>query len=193
MNEAGGSLPALCRRCPVKEGSFIFFAVKEIQPMSRKILLLSVLVIAFSFSCTSKSDHSPAIASDFKLQDLSGKAIALSDFKGKAVLLDFWATWCPACRASIPSIQRLHKNYSGKGLVVLGISTDQGGWDSVKSFVTEYGMTYTVLKGSDAVFSSYQVRSIPMAVLVNKEGRIVKRYLGFGGEDDLEKDVKSVL
>lgn len=193
MNEAGDSLPAFCRGCPVKRGSFIFFAVKEIQLMSRKILLLSVLVIAFSFGCTSKSDYSPAIASDFKLHDLSGKTITLSDFKGKAVLLDFWATWCPACRASIPSIERLHKNYSGKGLVVLGISTDQGGWDSVKSFATEYGITYTILKGSDAVFSSYQVRSIPMAVLVNKEGRIVKRYLGFGGEDELEKDVKSVL
>jgi cytochrome c biogenesis protein CcmG/thiol:disulfide interchange protein DsbE len=160
--------------------------------MSRKLLALSVVVIAFISGCTQR-DRSDTVAADFKLYDLSGKSVKLSDFKGKAVLLDFWATWCPPCRAAIPSIQRLHRNYGGKGLVVLGISTDQGGWDSVKSFVTEYGITYPILKGTADVFSEYQVRTIPMAVLLNREGKIVKRYLGFGGEDDLEKDVKAVL
>jgi thiol-disulfide isomerase/thioredoxin len=153
-----------------------------------------VVIALLLFGCTSGSDNnSRPVASDFKLQDLNGKAIRLSDYRGKPVLIDFWATWCPPCRASIPAIEKLYKTYSPKGLVVLGVSTDQGGWDYVKSFTAEYGMTYPVLKGDDDVFSSYQVRTIPMIVLLDKKGEIVKRYLGFGGEDELEKEIKRLL
>ena len=160
--------------------------------MFRNYLVLSVLVMALLFGCTAR-DETSAAASDFKLQDLNGKIVRLSDFKGKPVLLDFWATWCPPCRASIPGIEKLHKNYSSKGLVVLSISLDEGGWDSVKSFATEHGITYPVLKGTEDVSSQFQVRTIPMMVIINKEGRIVKRYLGYGDDDELEKDIKSVL
>ncbi len=160
--------------------------------MYKKFTVLAVIVVALLSSCT-KGEVNVATAADFKLQDLDGKTVKLSDFKGKPVLIDFWATWCPPCRAAIPEIEKLHKNYGRKGLVVLGISSDQGGWDAVKSFVVEYGITYRILKGTDDIFDSYQVRTIPMVVLLNKEGRIVKRYLGFGGEDELEKDVKALL
>jgi thiol-disulfide isomerase/thioredoxin len=166
--------------------------MKEIHAMFRKVLVLSVMVVALLFGCTTKNERSAA-ASDFTLQDLNGKTVKLSDFKGKPVLIDFWATWCPPCRASIPGIEKLHKTYSGRGLVVLGVSLDQGGWDSVKSFATEAGITYTVLKGTDDIASQYQVRTIPMLVIMDKEGKIVKRYLGVGEDDELEKDVKSVL
>ncbi len=159
--------------------------------MSKKYLMLSTLVMALLFGCTAKSDISDA--SDFKLQDLNGKVIRLSDFKGKPVLLDFWATWCPPCRASIPGIEKLYKEYSGKGLVVLSISLDEGDWDSVKSFSIEKGITYPVLKGTEEVSSQFQVRTIPMLVIINKEGKIVKRYLGYGDDDELEKDIKTVL
>jgi thiol-disulfide isomerase/thioredoxin len=159
--------------------------------MFRKHLVLSALVMALLFSCTARNDISDA--SDFKLQDLNGKIVKLSDYKGKPVLLDFWATWCPPCRASIPGIEKLYKKYSGKGLVVLSISLDEGDWDSVKSFSAEHGITYPVLKGSEDVSSQFQVRTIPMLVIINKEGKIVKRYLGYGDDDELEKDIKTVL
>ena len=126
---------------------------------------LLLFVIVLLFGCTNKSERATDAASDFKLQDLEGKTVKLSEFKGKPVLLDFWATWCPPCRASIPGIEKLHKSYGGKGLVVLGISLDQGGWDSVKDFVTESGITYTVLKGTDDVATKYNVRTIPMLVI----------------------------
>lgn len=160
--------------------------------MFRKVFVLSVFVIALLSGCT-RSDQSDAVGADFKLQDLNGKKVKLSDFRGKPVLIDFWATWCPPCRAAIPGIEKLHKTYRDKGLVVLGISMDQGGWDIVKSFVSEYGVTYTILKGTDDVLSDYKVRTIPMMVLVNKEGKIVKRYLGFGAEDEVQNDIQSVL
>jgi thiol-disulfide isomerase/thioredoxin len=161
--------------------------------MFTKKPVLFVLLFLLLFSCTNKNERATDAASDFKLQDLDGKTVKLSEFKGKPVLIDFWATWCPPCRASIPGIEKLHKSYSGKGLVVLGISLDQGGWDSVKEFVTESGITYTVLKGTEDVASKYQVRTIPMLVIVDKEGKVYKRYLGFGDDDQLDKDVKSVL
>lgn len=159
----------------------------------RKILALSVLVIAVLSGCIAKSERADAAASDFALQDLDGKTVKLSELRGKAVLIDFWATWCPPCRAAIPGIEKMHRMYREKGLVVLGISTDSGDWSAVKSFASEYGITYTILKATDEVLASYQVRTIPMVVLVDKNGRLVRRYLGFGGEDELERDIRTLL
>lgn len=77
--------------------------------------------------------------------------------------------------------------------MVLAVSVDQGGWDEVKSFISEQGITYMVLKGTDDVQVQYQVRSIPMLLVLNKEGKIAKRYLGMGNEEDREKDIKAHL
>jgi thiol-disulfide isomerase/thioredoxin len=162
--------------------------------MFKRLFAISLLTAALLFGCTEKGARTGGdTASDFTLQDLSGKNVKLSDYKGSVVLLDFWATWCPPCRASIPGLEKLHKSYKDKGLVVLAVSLDMGGWDSVKSFIRDNGITYLVLKGTDDVADQYQVRTIPMILILNKEGRITKRYLGFGSEEDLEKDIKSVL
>ncbi len=159
--------------------------------MFRRLLVISLIVTAVLAGCTRKSD--PGQAADFTLQDLSGKSVKLSDYKGKVILIDFWATWCPPCVASIPGIEKIHKGYKDKGLVVLAVSLDDGGWDSVKSFVAEKGISYPVLKGTEEVSSQYQVRTIPMLLIVGKDGRITKRYLGYGNEEDLEQDIKAVL
>lgn len=162
--------------------------------MFKRFFAVAVLMTAILFACTDKTAQSSgAVASDFTLQDLSGRNVKLSDYKGKVVLLDFWATWCPPCRASIPAIEKIHKAYKDKGLVVLAVSLDEGGWDAVKSFITEYGITYTVLKGTEDVAMNYMVRTIPMLLVLDKQGRISKRYLGFGNEEDLENDIKAIL
>ena len=158
-----------------------------------KKTVLLLFVITLFIGCTNSSERTANAASEFILQDMDGKKVNLADFKGKTVLIDFWATCCPPCRDAIPAIEKLHKTYSGKGLVVLGISLDQGGWDDVKSFIAEYGITYPVLKGTEEVASQYKVRTIPMLVIVDKEGKIYKRYLGFGDDQQLDKDIKSVL
>ncbi len=162
--------------------------------MARKILAASAILVVLLFGCTEKAGKSAgSLADDFTLQDLNGTDVTLSSMKGKVVLLEFWATWCPPCRASIPGIERLYEKYKDKGVVVLAVSMDDGGWDAVQSFVKEYGMKYTVLKGNDAVSEKYQVRSIPMLLVVDKEGKIVKRYLGFGSDEDVERDIKAIL
>ncbi len=180
-------LPAL------KAGSLVFAVwMREIYQMFRKVFAIPVLAVALLVGCTTRSEMSVA-ASDFKLQDLDGKAVRLSDFRGKPVLIDFWATWCPPCRESIPEIEKLHETYRGRGLVVLSISLDEGDWASVKSFAAKQGITYPILKGTEDVSEQFQVRSIPLLVIINKEGKVVKRYLGAGDDDELERDIKSVL
>jgi thiol-disulfide isomerase/thioredoxin len=124
---------------------------------------------------------------------MSGKTVKLSDYKGKVVLLEFWAAWCPPCRASVPGLEKLHKAYKDKGLVLLAVSMDGGGWDEVRSFIKENGITYMVLQGTEEVASNYEVRSIPMMLVLNKEGRIARRYLGMGSDADLENDIKAIL
>jgi peroxiredoxin len=161
--------------------------------MVKRFVVLSIVAIALLAGCTDHGAQSDTMASDFSLQDMSGKTIRLSDYKGKVVLLEFWATWCPPCRASVPGLQKLHNAYKDKGLVLLAVSMDEGGEDEVRSFIRESGITYTVLKGTEDVAMKYEVRSIPMMLVLNKEGRIAKRYLGMGSDEDLEKDIKANL
>jgi len=165
---------------------------KEIL-MVKRFIVLSIVEMALLAGCTDKGVQRDTAASDFSLQDMSGKTVRLSDYKGKVVLLEFWATWCPPCRASVPGLEKLHKAYKDKGMVLLAVSMDDGGWDEVKSFMKESGITYTVLKGTEDVAMKYDVRSIPMMLVLNKEGRIARRYLGMGSDEDLEKDIKAGL
>jgi thiol-disulfide isomerase/thioredoxin len=161
--------------------------------MVKRFVVLSIVVIAFLAGCTDRSAQSDIVASDFSLKDMSGKTVRLSDYKGKVVLLEFWATWCPPCRASVPGLEKLHKAYKDKGLVLLAVSMDEGNWDEVRSFIKESGITYTVLRGTEEVAIKYQVRTIPMMLVLNKEGKIAKRYLGMGSDEDLEVDIKANL
>jgi len=160
----------------------------------KSFVILSIVVMALAAGCVDKGAQPGAlVAPDFTLQDMSGKIVKLSDQKGKVVLLEFWATWCPPCRAAVPGLEQLHKAYKDKGFVLLAVSMDLDDWDEVRSFIKEKGITYTVLKGTDVVGEQYRVRSIPMTLVLNKEGRIAKRYLGMGNDEDLEKDIKALL
>ena len=170
-------------------------SVKE-SLMIRKSLVLLITALALAGACVSgekKGGGAAQSAPDFTLQDLDGRNVTLSGLKGKVVLIDFWATWCPPCRASIPSVEKLHKAYAARGLVVLGISLDGGDWDSVKAFREEAGITYPILKGTDEVAQEYGARIIPTFIIVDKEGTIRKHYVGSDNEEEIEKDIKALL
>ncbi len=162
--------------------------------MLRGLVIVTIIVMVSATGCTDKSAQSdlPAV-SDFTLQDMQGKTVTLSENKGKVVLLEFWATWCPPCRPAVPVLERLHKQYKDKGLVVLAVSLDFGGWDELPPYIKQHGITYRVLKGTDRVAIQYQVRTIPMFLVLNKEGKIVRRYFGMGSDEDLEKDIVNNL
>lgn len=153
----------------------------------------AVLLAFFILSGCADKGAGKAPATNFSLQDLNGKTVSLADFRGQVVLLYFWATWCPPCRASIPAMERLHKEYGSRGFVLLGISLDQGDWDYVRSFRQEYGITYPILKGNDEISEQYMVRTIPYLVLLDKEGVVRRRISGTGGEDVIVKDLQELL
>lgn len=164
--------------------------------MYRRAFAVSIIILAVLIGCTRSDERSTAASGDapnFKLQDLNGKTVQLSDFKGKPVVLEFWATWCQPCRDSIPGLAKLHKDYADKGLVILAISLDGGAPEDIRMFQKEHGMTYTVLMGNEEVASQYSVRTIPMTLVLDKSGKIRKRYLGAGNEDAVENIVKQLL
>ena len=118
-------------------------------------------------------------AKDFSLKGIDGKEYKLSNFKGKVVVLDFWATWCPSCRESLLFFEDLHKKYKDNGLVVVGISVDisEG---AVKKFVESKGLTYLILLDKENLVSDlYNVFSIPTTLIIDQKGNIVARKVGF--------------
>lgn len=161
----------------------------------RKLAFLFLTAFLLAASCTrvEKSATIGMPAPNFTLQDLEGRKIALRELKGKVVLLEFWATWCAPCRDSLPAIEKIYTAYQGKGLAVLGVSLDSGDWDSVKAFVKEFGITFPVLKGDDDVSQRYMVRTIPLSIILDREGTIRHRFLGGGNEEEIGKEIKALL
>ena len=133
------------------------------------------------------------LAPSFTLQDLNGKQVRLSDFKGKVVLLDFWATWCGPCVRTIPHLDALHKKYKDQGLVVIGINNERD-HAKVKAFAKDR-MSYIILLDADEQFTEYGIRGIPTAFYIDKEGKIRYRDVGFGPgkEKEMEQKVKELL
>lgn len=161
--------------------------------MIRRVVILMVLLAAAAACTRTDKPAGTAVAPDFVLPDLGGKDVRLTEFKGRVVVVEFWATWCPPCRESIPGMVKLYQAYRDKGLVVLGVSLDTSGVDAVRSFSEKNGINYPVLQGNDDIAAKYMVRGIPTLVLVNKEGLIARQYLGGADEDVLEKDVRALL
>ena len=168
--------------------------------MKRSLLAVLSVVVLFA-ACVSdrkeegkRAERSTAAVKNFSLKDLDGKPVSLASLKGKIVLLEFWATWCPPCRSSIPGTEKLYETYHARGFEVLGISLDSDDWDSVKAFRTEYKITYRVLEGSDEVAEQFGVRSIPMFILLDRDGQQVREpYFGSGNEKAIEQEIKKLL
>lgn len=133
-------------------------------------------------------------APDFALRDSQGKIVRLSDYKGKVVLLNFWATWCGPCKLEIPWFVEFERQHKDQGFAVLGISMDEDGWDAVRPFVSRIGINYRVLMGDDAVAQSYGgVDSLPTTFFLDREGRIASVHIGLVSRSSYERDLKELL
>jgi peroxiredoxin len=131
----------------------------------------------------------------FTLPDLDGNQVSLSDFEGKVVVLDLWATWCPPCREEIPFLVSLYEEFRDRGLVVVGVGLDDGGAPVLKSFAEENGMTYPVVVGNRSVQASYGVTAIPTTFMIGRDGRIATKHVGFHPSiaGEMRSDVESLL
>ncbi len=136
-------------------------------------------------------------APDFELPSVDGKQIKLSDFKGKVVFLNFWATWCPPCRREIPAFIELIKKYGNDGFIVLGVAVDPREFtqiDKVKPFVKQMGMNYPVVYDTKGISQMYGgIRSIPTTFVINRQGKVVGQIVGSRPKATFESIIKDLL
>ena len=183
---------------------------------SKLFLSISTLLMTVSFiNCTSEkansSDKKPAAqkvdytasttqtdnyvaAPDFALENLDGDVVRLSDYKGKVVFLNFWATWCPPCRAEIPYFIELVDQYGEDGFIVLGVDLDPRDFSKVPGFVAQQGINYPVLYDTKQVSGMYGgIQSIPTTFVINRDGKVVEQIVGSRPKQVFESIVKNWL
>jgi cytochrome c biogenesis protein CcmG/thiol:disulfide interchange protein DsbE len=150
----------------------------------RLFLLVAAGCLALAPAVASGPQEENTAAPDFALTDLSGKPLRLADFKGRLLLLNFWATWCPPCRAEIPDFISSYKEYRDQGLAIVGVSVDQLAPAQLKKWVAEAGINYPVAPATEQVLSAYRPGDyIPATILVDRAGRIRYRHVGVMQKD----------
>jgi len=132
-------------------------------------------------------------APGFSLNDDKGSAVKLSDYKGKVVLLNFWATWCHGCLQEIPWYMDFANRYKDSGFVVIGVSMNEDGWKSVKPFVEERKLNYPIVIGNEDLANQYGLSSMPVSVLIDRDGKIADLHSGMVEKDSWEKEIQTLL
>jgi peroxiredoxin len=173
-------------RVPPRRGWCRFLTVDKVFFFT---MLLVVALFALArrqgFFLTSPSvegrpqDERSFAAPDFAVPSLAGPTVRLSDHHDKVILLNFWATWCPPCRAEMPSMEKLYQAYRDRGLVILAISSDRAGKSVVEPYVQERGLTFPILLDPEGeVFAQYGVRGLPTSYLLDRRGRVFSTDVG---------------
>jgi len=135
-----------------------------------------------------------SVAPDFELRSLDGKQVRLSDYRGKAVLLNFWATWCAPCKIEMPWFVDLQKQYASQGLQVIGVAMDDSGEETIAKFAQQMGVNYPVLIGKEAVGDAYGgVEFLPTTFIIDRQGKVVDRVFGLAGRSEFEDSIKKAL
>ena len=163
-------------------------------------MIWTINLLAFSLfilACQKEVGAGP-VAPDFSLKNLSSQRVTLKQYRGNIVILDFWATWCPPCRASIPELIKLQDKFKKKGLVILGISMDdprRADNQYIQSFCEKFKVNYMVLRYNSNVLESYfgrQAPALPTMYVIDREGIVRDKHVGFSS-DALQKSLERLL
>jgi cytochrome c biogenesis protein CcmG/thiol:disulfide interchange protein DsbE len=163
--------------------------------MKQVIITFSIFLLFASFIANqifaSESNIINKQAPAFSLLDLNGSKVSLSDFKGKVVILDFWATWCPPCVKEIPHFIELYKEYKDQGLAIIGISVDRQGVGIVKAFNQKFKINYPIVMTDSQVVKAYgNITGIPTTFVIDPTGKIRRMYVGYRDKAVFEADIQ---
>jgi thiol-disulfide isomerase/thioredoxin len=171
-----------------------------LQKAQENRIVLSPGAAAQSGAQDAESDAPAAlrgkVAPAFTLVTLDGKKVSLADYKGRPVLINFWATWCVPCKLEMPWFEEFRTKYAGQGFEILGIAQDDAGKDEIAKSVKKVGVTYPILltDGKDTVANKYGgVDVLPMSFYVNAQGIVVEATAGLGSKDETEANIKKLI
>ena len=157
-----------------------------------KIFIFALALVMLGACSQGSAIETGKKAPEFSLNDINEKAVSLSDFSGKVVILDFFATWCPPCRQEVPDFIELEKAYGDKGFAMIGVALVSA--QEAKDFAGKVGINYPVLVDNEKASNLYgPIRSIPTTFVLDKDGKIVKMYIGYRPKDVFENDIKELL
>jgi cytochrome c biogenesis protein CcmG/thiol:disulfide interchange protein DsbE len=161
-------------------------------PVQFRASLPGLLTFVAIPDCVAGSGRIPA--PELRLRDQLGARRSLSGFRRKIVVLNFWATWCAPCRTEIPWLKQIHRDYSGRGVSVVGVAVDEDGWRRVSPFLREHDVNYPVLLATPAVLRSYGgLKTLPRTVFIDRQGRIVASHDGIVSEAHFRKVLDLLL
>ncbi len=166
--------------------------------LQKNRLILTLCALLFGACLTTfaapETPQTSMEAPDWQLKNLEGKPVKLSEFKGKVVLLNFWATWCPPCREEIPDLVSLQRQYAARGLVVLGISMDEGGPARVASFAKTFEINYPIVMGDEKTSAAYGgIQVLPTTFIIDRKGKVVDGLQGATDRAGFEEKIKPIL
>jgi peroxiredoxin len=141
-----------------------------------------------------KPEKERKAAPDFTLKDATGQTVKLSDFRGKVVLLNFWATWCEPCQLEIPWFMDFQQSYKDRDFVVLGASMDDDGWDSVKPYLQARKINYRIVIANEEISGKYGgIENLPTTFIIDREGRIAATHVGLVSKSTYQNDILNLL
>ena len=156
----------------------------------RRAIIFAVLMAVSPIIAVGQTSHAPVLV----LKDLRGRALRLSDYKGKVVVLNFWATWCPPCRAEMPDLIRMQREYRSQGLQVVGITYPPEEIAEVRQFVRKLGVNYPIALGTIETKSLFdETETLPLTIVIDREGKVRERIEGILLPQEFEQKIRPLL